>query len=297
MCLVKAFQQAQNAVLCLARAFQWCLYGGTVAFPARVAVGLAVRQHKTPDLPIRLRGVISGVGFLGPVMLQANVTEYYHQLGLMDYNGKLEYQKRLAEIQKDVDNGETFKALMLLMQTLFVSAGNSTPTLFQTLTGYRYDGNVLLSREPPEFKKYRDYVASAELKQAIHVGRNATFQRSDLINVYLAKDYFNDLTDMVQTVLQNYKFLVYVGQLDPIFSPVQTEAYFRSLKWDGAGQFNAAKHRPWYAASEDEGISGYVTAAGNLVYSLVAGAGHYAGFDQTLAGKEMICRFVKGVPL
>lgn len=271
-------------------------------FPARVAVGLAVRQH---GLPVRLRGVISGVGFLGSIMSEANVTltEYYHQLGIIDYNGKLEYQKSLAESQRRYHNAERMNSGWLLLRAKLFAPESSAPVTFahsgfRRLTGYRYVDNVLQSQEPAEFEKFREYVATTEFKKAVHVGVNATFHdEEDAVKVYLLQEYLKDLKDMVRTVLQSYRLLIYVGQLDPIFPPVYTEEYFRTLEWDGALDFRAAKRRPWYAGSEDEGISGYVTATGNLVYSLLLGAGHNVGFDQTLAAEKMISRFVKNVPL
>uniref|UniRef100_A0A147BNZ8 Putative serine carboxypeptidase n=1 Tax=Ixodes ricinus TaxID=34613 RepID=A0A147BNZ8_IXORI len=267
------------------------------SYGARPAVGLAVRLHDNPDLPVNLRGVICGVGFLGPLLLMANMSDYFHQFSIMDHNGRGIYQTRLDEIQKLVIGGNALQAVLLLQQTLFVSSGGSAPTLFEELTGYKYDGNVLQSREPAEFQRYRDYVASEDFKMQIHVGLNATFQRSELINFYIAKDYFRDITDMVLTVLKNYRLLAYFGQLDPVFSVVQNEKYFRSLQWDGAEEFRRANHTPWFAVSEKNGVSGYVTAAQNFVFTSILQAGHYAGFDQTQAANKMMRRFMNGLPL
>ncbi|CAN8001867.1 unnamed protein product, partial [Ixodes hexagonus] len=267
------------------------------SYGARAAVGIAAKLHDSPDPPVNLRGVISGVGFLGPLLLMANLSDYFHQLSLMDHNGRDVYQTRLNEIQNIVNEGEDLQAVLLLMQTLFVSSGNSTPTLFQELTGYSYDGNVLQSREPPEFQRYRDYVASQEFKDQVHVGRDAMFQRSELINLHLAKEYFRDITDMVLTVLRNYRFLAYFGQLDPVFSVAQSEKYFRSLQWDSAEEFKRANHTPWFAVSERDGVSGYVTTARNFVFTSVLRAGHYVGFDQTKAANEMMRRFLSHLPL
>lgn len=265
------------------------------SYGARAAVALAIRLHKNPDLPVKLRGVAGGVGFLGPVLNMLDQSDYYHQLGVLDYQGWQIYKKRMADVQDLVTANSSMEALALLLKTVFVATGEKPePTLFQRLTGYGYDGNVLRSVEPAEFAAYREHVASADFKQAVHVGRNAEFRRDAAINMKLAPDYFRNISDIVSTLMDNYRFLVYYGQLDPIFAVNPAEDFLRGLDWSRAGQFRHAHRTPWYAGSSEEGISGYVTTAGNFSFVVLANAGHYPGFDQTRAVNDMMRRFVAG---
>ncbi|XP_049275538.1 probable serine carboxypeptidase CPVL [Rhipicephalus sanguineus] len=263
------------------------------SYGARAAAAIAIRLHSNPDLPVNLRGVISGVGFLGPVTDLLDLSDYYHQLSLLDYQGWQAYATRMDTIRQMVAGNRTVQALQLLFKTAFVSTGEgSAPTMFQRMTGYSYDGNALQSVEPAEFAAYRDYVASEVFKDAVHVGRNAEFLREPLINQQLSGDYLRNVTDIVSTLMDNYRFLAYAGQLDPIFSAARIEEYYRSVEWSRAEQFRHGRRLPFYAGPQEEGLSGYVTSAGDFSFVVVARAGHYPGFDQPRAVDEVMRRFL-----
>lgn len=263
------------------------------SYGARAAVALAIRLHSNPDLPVNLRGIISGVGFLGPVLDLMDMSDYYHQLSLLDYQGWQAYTTRIDTIKQMVAGNRTMQALQLLFKTAFVStAEGSAPTMFQRMTGYSYDGNALQSVEPAEFAAYRQYVASEVFKDAVHVGRNAQFLREPLINQQLSGDYMRNVSDIVSTLMDNYRFLAYAGQLDPIFSPARIEEYYRGVEWSRAEQFRHGRRVPFYAGPEEEGLSGYVTSAGDFSFVVVAKAGHYPGFDQPKATDEVMRRFL-----
>ncbi|XP_075524895.1 venom serine carboxypeptidase-like [Dermacentor variabilis] len=263
------------------------------SYGARAAAAVAIRMHSNPDLPVNLRGIISGVGFLGPAVDLFDLSDYYHQLSLLDYQGWQAYTTRMDTIRQMVTDNRTLEALQLLFKTAFVSTGEgSAPTMFQRLTGYKYDGNALQSVEPAEFAAYRDYVATEVFKEAVHVGRNALFLREPLINLQLSGDYLRNISDIVSTLMDNYRFLAYAGQLDPIFSAARIEEYFRSVEWGRAEQFRHGRRVPFYAGPEEAGLSGYVTSAGNFSFVVVARAGHYPGFDQTRTVDEMMRRFL-----
>ncbi|XP_075729763.1 putative serine carboxypeptidase CPVL isoform X2 [Rhipicephalus microplus] len=263
------------------------------SYGARAAAAIAIRLHSNPDLPVNLRGVISGVGFLGPVTDLLDLSDYYHQLSLLDHQGWQAYTTRMETIRQMVAGNRTLQALQLLFKTAFVSTGEgSAPTMFQRMTGYSYDGNALQSVEPAEFAAYRDYVASEVFKDAVHVGRNAEFLREPLINQQLSEDYFRNVTNIMSTLMDNYRFLAYAGQLDPIFSAARIEEYYRSVEWSRADQFRHGRRLPFYAGPQEEGLSGYVSSAGDFSFVVVARAGHYPGFDQPRATDEVMRRFL-----
>ncbi|KAH9363893.1 hypothetical protein HPB48_004092 [Haemaphysalis longicornis] len=265
------------------------------SYGARAAVALAIRLHENPDLPVKLRGVSCGVGFLGPLLPMLDQSDYFHKLGVLDYQGWQIYKKRMADVQDLVTANRSIDALGLLLKTVFVNTDpNKEPTLFQRLSGYAFDGNVLRSVEPAEFGAYREHVASADFKQAVHVGRNAEFRRDAQINVKLAFDYFRNISDIVSTLMDNYRFLAYTGQLDPVLAVNPIEDFLRDLDWSRAGQFRHAHRAPWFAGGREEGISGYVTTAGDFSFVVLASAGHYPGFDQTRAVDNLMRRFVAG---
>nr|XP_037290721.1 probable serine carboxypeptidase CPVL [Rhipicephalus microplus] len=92
--------------------------------------------------------------------------------------------------------------------------------------------------------------------------------------------------------MDNYRFLAYAGQLDPIFSAARIEEYYRSVEWSRADQFRHGRRLPFYAGPQEEGLSGYVTSAGDFSFVVVTRAGHYPGFDQPRAVDEVMRRFL-----
>lgn len=265
------------------------------SYGSRAALATAYRLHKgRPRLSLNLRGVICGVGFWGSILSPLDVSNYLRALGLLDYNGYQTLSERVVNISAIAQSGRASEAVSLIFSSLWTSGNKSDPTLFQQLTGYDFDGNVLMSREPPEFTRFKELVLSSGFKKAMHVGADALYRADGKQLVEnLAPDFFRDASDMAVEVLNNYKVLVYLGQLDPTFALDQTEEFYRILPWQGAEDFKAAKRELWYMNPNDTNSAGYITHVRNFTYVVLARAGHYPAFDQPEATTAMYFRFLK----
>ncbi|XP_064486417.1 probable serine carboxypeptidase CPVL [Ornithodoros turicata] len=265
------------------------------SYGSRPALTTAYCIHKEPSkVNLTLKGVINGVGFWSSVMGPLHVSSYFSALGLLDHNGYKTFSERVSNISALVSKGMHLEACMLMAQTFRSSSNKSNPTLYQELTGYEFCGNVLEPKEPPVFTRFNELAVTPWFKKAIHVGKDGPFRQYELyIHGNLVHDPFRDLGDMAVEVLNNYKVLVYVGQLDPTFARDQTEVFFRNLSsWTGAEEFTSAHHKIWYINEDDTHSAGYVTRIGNFTYVKLARVGHYPAFDQPQAVTEMFFQFV-----
>ncbi|KAF6214644.1 hypothetical protein GE061_009387 [Apolygus lucorum] len=81
----------------------------------------------------------------------------------------------------------------------------------------------------------------------------------------------------LEALMDDYKVLLYSGQLDIICAYPLTMNYVRKLKWKGAKDYSEAVRQIWYVGSD---VAGYSKSAGNFTELLVRDAGHMVPGDQ-----------------
>uniref|UniRef100_G3MPV6 Serine carboxypeptidase n=1 Tax=Amblyomma maculatum TaxID=34609 RepID=G3MPV6_AMBMU len=271
------------------------LYFAGESYSARDAFGYAYRHHSSgTKISMKLAGIMSGAGFIAPLLRSANPAKFLLKLGLIDTEGRRLLDEKFGQIKESVEDQEILVALLLLREVFF-GTETGTPSLFQELTGYRHRASALRSTEPAEFVTYREYVASNDFKRAIHVGVNATpeRQRSFVTNSLYAYDAFKDITDMVQTVLDHHRVLLYRGNMDVVYPPDAVYRFLRSLHWSGGREFAKARKRPYTNSSGTGEVVGYKLKVRNLTYALLVNSGHYVSFDSRRAVADLYKDFVR----
>jgi hypothetical protein len=83
----------------------------------------------------------------------------------------------------------------------------------------------------------------------------------------------------LETMIANYKVIIYSGNLDIIVGAPLTEAFMSKLDFNGSAAFHAAARVPYTDVGDGE-VAGYVKHAGNLTQVVVRGAGHILPHDQ-----------------
>mmetsp|Transcript_7800 Transcript_7800/g.12938 ORF Transcript_7800/g.12938 Transcript_7800/m.12938 type:complete len:124 (-) Transcript_7800:250-621(-) len=100
----------------------------------------------------------------------------------------------------------------------------------------------------------------------------------------------------VSTLLENYKVLIYSGQLDVIIGAALTEAMVPTIPWSGRAQFLTSKKSVWRVTPTDSEVAGYVKQYRNLTQAVVRGAGHLVPFDQPERALDLIEKWIQDVP-
>ncbi|KAL1482834.1 hypothetical protein MTO96_050287, partial [Rhipicephalus appendiculatus] len=178
---------------------------------------------------------------------------------------------------------------------VFIKTADGGASLFESLTGYSHRASALRSTEPPEFATYRKYVTSDDFKRAVHVGINATMdrQRNTVSTSLYSYDAFKDIRELVATVLDKERVLVYGGNMDVVYPADDVYGFLRSLQWKGEEDLRIARRRPYKNASDAGGaVVGYKMIVRNFTYALLVNSGHYVSLDSRQAVVDLYRDFV-----
>lgn len=184
------------------------------------------------------------------------------------------------------------KAFQLFDSLLDGDLTNSS--LFKNVTGFVNYFNFLYPVEPSDEIEYMGkYIQRSDIRAAIHVG-NSTFHGEDkTVELNLVNDIMQSVAPWVSELLDNYRVLIYNGQLDIIVAYPLTENYLQNLNFNGANQYKNAKRYQWFVGTN---LAGYFKQAGNLTEVLVRNAGHMVPADQPQWALDLISRFTRNKP-
>lgn len=272
------------------------LYIAGESYSARDAFGYAYRYHRNSgDMKnsFKLAGIMSGAGLIAPFVQAANPAQFLLNIGLVGPEGRRKFDEKFRQIKDAVKDEEMLVALLLLREVFSGGDGHAS-SLYQNVTGYRHRASALHSTEPLEFTSYRVYLRSDDFKKAAHVGLNATMERqkSYVTNSLYAYDAFTDINDIVETVLENQRVLVYGGNMDVVYPELSTYRFLMTLKWSGEKDFKRTRRKPYTDASGTGEVVGYKLQVKNLTYALLVNAGHHVSFDKRAAVIDLYKEFV-----
>ncbi|XP_070396784.1 probable serine carboxypeptidase CPVL [Dermacentor albipictus] len=270
-------------------------YVGGESYGARFSVGVshAIHSGKEPQVPLNLRGVILGAGFLGRLMKVADSSEFLYEMSLITKKGRKSLAENFADMRR---KARTFigklAALLRLRKTIFTS--EKKPTLFQRLTGFNNQASALYSEKPLNMLKYEKYVQSDEFKRAVHIGRDVEFMKAEgRVSTSLKNDYLTDISAEIEDLLQSYKVLFYTGQMDTLFPSRNLQEYFRSLNWTGAEEFRKAQPLHWKAYPTYHSVSGLLVRVRSMTDVVIFKAGHYTAVDEPEVANRMMLNFIE----
>ncbi|XP_054156696.1 probable serine carboxypeptidase CPVL [Oppia nitens] len=239
---------------------------------------------------INLKGIAIGDGLCDPAT-QSAYGDFLYQIALLDENQRdffnAEENKAVDYINKE-QYFEAFKIFDLLLNGDLI---NST-SYFTNSTGLTFYYNFLMGSAPEEFGYYPKYLGLESTRRAIHVG-NLPFSEGNIVEQHLLNDIMKSVKPWISTLLDNYKVLIYSGQLDIIVAAPLTENFVRSIQWSKADQYKKAERIIWKVDKTDKEVAGYVRQVDRFLQIVVRNGGHILPFDQPRASYDMINRFVK----
>ncbi|XP_070396785.1 venom serine carboxypeptidase-like [Dermacentor albipictus] len=266
------------------------------SYGARYSVAIA-HQLLTDNkkLPLKLKGISGGNGFLGPVLDTANSAEFLYHTSMLDDIGRMQFELRFQYMKNLTITNITIVPLVLL-STIFTDPTKQQPTFFQNVTLYNDHASPLYTERP--FHMLACFVflnTSSALRREIHVGENARFQYANrtLIGAF-ASDWLRDITNLTQRVLNETRVLFYTGQLDALFPAVNQRTYFSSLKWAHAEKYQSSSRVPWRPPTWNPymGYAGFMKRAANFTDIVVLGMSHYGAAEKPDEAYHLITQFV-----
>lgn len=120
-----------------------------------------------------------------------------------------------------------------------------------------------------------------------------TFQEGLDVQFYLVEDLLQSVKSWLEILLENYRVLLYNGQLDIIVAYPLTLGYLQKLNWSASDEYKNATRYQWNVGND---LAGYVKTAGNLTEILVRNAGHMVPTDQPAWALDMLRRFTSNLP-
>ncbi|KAL1416015.1 hypothetical protein MTO96_028361 [Rhipicephalus appendiculatus] len=267
------------------------------SYAAKFALTLATMMNMMRDedaLP-RLKGLVLASPFVDPEN-QLDNSELLHQTGfLTDAQASLlweQYNRVVRLIRRG--NYTTAKDLLEV-----IIDGNPTisTTLFGNMTGLRQAYDLDLTYPPAIFTGYEQFVERAEVRRALHVGRQLVFAADgDAVTRGMYADilvsYKHQLADLLD---QDLKVLVYSGQKDLLTPLSSVERFMKTVNWKGQRMYATAPRLPWRLGTDQ--VLGYYRHVHNYTEVLVRGAGHVTAFDKPKEVLALVTRFIYGAPI
>ncbi|XP_032691604.1 venom serine carboxypeptidase [Odontomachus brunneus] len=252
------------------------------------AVSHAIKDYNIKaETKINLRGLAIGNGLCDPGN-QLLYSDYLYQLGLIDLNGRNQFQ--IYENKgRDLIKKRKYVEAFDIFNTLLNGDMTGTPSLFYNLTGFDFYYNYLTAEgnNNSDTLMY-ELIQRADIRRAIHVG-NITFNvETQIVEENLKGDVMQSVADLLTDLLQHYRVLIYNGQLDIIVAYPLTENYLRNLKWSGSKKYMKVPRKLWMIGGK---LAGYSKSVDNLTEILVRNAGHMVPSDQPKWALDLITRF------
>ncbi|XP_032903296.1 probable serine carboxypeptidase CPVL [Amblyraja radiata] len=255
------------------------------------AIGYYIHiNNPTAKLKINFKGIAIGDGLCDPEVMLGGYAEFMYQIGIID-----EKQKQYVQQQTD-------KGVHYIQQKKWVEAfdvfdrllnGDTIeyPSYFENVTGCSNYYNFLQCTEPPDQSYYNDYISHSEVRKSIHVG-NLTFHDGSKVELHLLEDIMQSVKPWLTILMNNYRVLMYSGQLDIIVAAPLTERFLLTVPWAKAAEYKKADRHFWFVHPSDKEVAGYVRNVGEFYQVIIRGGGHILPYDQPERAFDMIDRFI-----
>lgn len=230
---------------------------------------------------LKLKGVIGGNGFLGPILETADSSSFLYQASMLTEEGRVEFAAEFEKMKMMLPQNQTL-TLGMLFQTIFADFTKQTKTLFQRLTLYDDHASPLFTERPLKMLACFKFInETSAFRKAIHAGETTAFEyNNQYLYAMFAYDWLRDITNITEAVLGKIDVLFYTGQLDALFPSQNQQAYYQKLNWEHAEMYRKAHRSPWTPSQDYYGFAGYVKKATKLVDAVLLGMSHYGAVDK-----------------
>ncbi|XP_073755111.1 probable serine carboxypeptidase CPVL isoform X5 [Callorhinus ursinus] len=257
---------------------------------------------------INLKGIALGDAYSDPESIIGGYATFLYQIGLLDEKQRKYFQKQCDDCVKYIREKRWLQAFEVLDKLLDGDLTNN-PSYFQNITGCPSYYSILRCEEPEDQNYYGKFLSLPQVRQAIHVG-NRTFSDGSEVEKYMREDTVKSVKLWLAELMNNYKVLIYNGQLDIIVAASLTERSLRAMKWKGSQKYKQAERKVWKIFKSDNEVAGYVrqvddfyqTSLGNRSSAwprtcVLLGSGHStpsSGVQLVVAGQHVLPRWGKG---
>jgi len=245
-------------------------------------------NQNSPKVKINLKGMSVGDGMMHPIIQATGYGDLLYNEGMASHDEREHWRQQEAKVVNATKNGDLFGAFQIF-DPMMNADFYPYPSYFTNTTGLTNYFNLNQPDYPPN--PWDTYIALPSTRAYIHVGDHAFWQGNSTVEYYLIEDWFRSIAHLLPTILDNYKVMIYNGQLDIILSAPQCENFLQTLEWSQSKNWRAAQKKIMLS-DDGSDIQGYVKSAGSFHYVVVRGAGHLLPQDQPQRAWDMINRFI-----
>lgn len=254
-------------------------------------------ENKAGSKPMPLTGLAIGDGWVDPIHMIPAYPQLMHVISATDLQQTAVVQSYCDNITALIEAEQYTAAFDIWDQML---NGDVWPygNYFHNITGLNDYDNYMRTNAPVSFGYFSRFVTRSDIRAKIHVG-DLPFNSGHECEMHLLGDFMKTLRPEIGVLMDNYKVLVYSGQLDVIIAPVLTDRFLPYVNWTGQAQLDQAPRYIWKVSPSDTEIAGYarvVNVGGNFTRVVLRGAGHIVPHDQPARAYDMMDRFIHNLP-
>ncbi|XP_066094840.1 probable serine carboxypeptidase CPVL [Saccopteryx bilineata] len=255
------------------------------------AIAYAIHTlNPTLHVKVNLKGIAMGNAYFDPEPVIRGYATFLYEIGLLDEKQRKYFQKQCNECVKYIKEEQWLQAFEVINKLLYGFFTND-PSYFQNVTGCSDYYNILQCTESEDKGYYEKFLSLPEVRQTLHVG-NQTFSDGIKVKTYLREDSVKSVKPWLTELMNNYKVLIYNGQLDITVAASLTERSLMAMDWKGFQDYKTAERKVWKIFRSDKEVAGYVRQVGDFYQVIVRGGGHILPYDQPLRSFDMINRFI-----
>ncbi|XP_072139294.1 probable serine carboxypeptidase CPVL isoform X1 [Mobula birostris] len=247
-------------------------------------------NNPTAKVKINFKGIAIGDGLCDPEVMLGGYAEFMYQIGIVDRS-----QKRYIQQQTDIAMRYIQKKKWVEAFDVFDAMLNGDlieyPSFFENVTGCSNYFNFLQCTEPMDQDYFTVFLSQPEVRKSIHVG-NLTFHNGSEVEKHLMEDIMQSVKPWVTVLMNNYRVLIYSGQLDIIVAAPLTEHFLLTVPWSKAEEYKKADRHFWFVNPSDKEVAGYVRKVGEFYQVIIRNGGHILPYDQPERAFDMIDRFI-----
>ena len=266
-----------------------------------------LRKKLSPGgTPVDLKGVAIGDGFTDPATQVVTKPKAAYYMGLVDEKTRDQAQiyADQAASYANIGNYEQAASFRNSMENLILSTSQING--YDIRTFEQYDDSTI-----------EDFLNNATTKQLLNVPANVTFGTSPQVSANLQGDIMRSYKAEVETLLgMGIPVLLYQGQMDWKDGATSNDAWINTMYPDTVfserevlgvtttrdirdpfgilpiHSITTVAPYGWIRQLQTDIVAGYT---GITLYDVViAAAGHLVPYDQPIAAKDMITRFISG---
>lgn len=247
------------------------------------------------DLRIPLAGVAIGDGWIDPVNMVNAYPDLMYYTGLIGWSQKKTMETLCHQTTDLIKQGKMYDAFTVWDKMLNGDI-YPYPNLFHNMTGLNDYDNYLNTNAPESFEYYAPFLNQPEVQKALHTGSVKFPSNPSQCEIHLMADFMISFQAEIALLMDNYPVLIYSGQTDVIIGPSLTEMFLTLVPWKGQQRLQNAERSVWRMTDSDPEVAGYATVVDDFSFVMVRNAGHIAPYDQPAACRDMIERFIQGLP-